>query len=53
MPTSACEAVVVSLSDDGHTCWPRVKARPMRVPAYPVKVRDVSGAGDTVSPFSA
>jgi D-beta-D-heptose 7-phosphate kinase / D-beta-D-heptose 1-phosphate adenosyltransferase len=41
------EAVVVSLSDAGLTLVPAHGAA-VRVPAYPVKVRDASGAGDTV-----
>jgi len=41
------EAVLVTLSEDGMLL--HVKGRePLHVPAYPVKVRDVSGAGDTV-----
>jgi D-beta-D-heptose 7-phosphate kinase / D-beta-D-heptose 1-phosphate adenosyltransferase len=41
------EAVVVSLSDAGLTLVPANGAG-IHVPAYPVKVRDASGAGDTV-----
>jgi len=41
------QAVLVTLSEDGMTLIERGKAR-VHVPAYAVKVRDVSGAGDTV-----
>ncbi len=41
------EAVVVSLSDAGLILVPANGAG-IHVPAYPVKVRDASGAGDTV-----
>jgi D-beta-D-heptose 7-phosphate kinase/D-beta-D-heptose 1-phosphate adenosyltransferase len=45
--TVASEAVLVTLSEDGmllHVAG----ADPVHVPAYAVRVRDVSGAGDTV-----
>jgi D-beta-D-heptose 7-phosphate kinase/D-beta-D-heptose 1-phosphate adenosyltransferase len=42
-----CEAILVTQSERGMTLVPR-QADPIHVPAYPVKVRDVSGAGDTV-----
>jgi D-beta-D-heptose 7-phosphate kinase/D-beta-D-heptose 1-phosphate adenosyltransferase len=41
------QAVLVSLSDGGLVLVP-AKGAPIRVPAYPVKVKDASGAGDTV-----
>src|SRR5205807_2604344 len=41
------QAVLVSLSDEGLVLVP-AKGMPIRVPAYPVKVKDASGAGDTV-----
>jgi D-beta-D-heptose 7-phosphate kinase/D-beta-D-heptose 1-phosphate adenosyltransferase len=41
------EAVVVSLSDAGLILVP-ANGTGIHVPAYPVKVRDASGAGDTV-----
>jgi D-beta-D-heptose 7-phosphate kinase/D-beta-D-heptose 1-phosphate adenosyltransferase len=41
------EAVLVSLSDAGLTFVP-AKGAAIHVPAYPVKVRDASGAGDTI-----
>ena len=41
------EAVLVTRSEDGMTLVTR-DGVPVHVPAYPVKVRDVSGAGDTV-----
>ena len=42
------EAVLVTRSEDGMTLHVRGH-EPLHVPAYPVKVRDVSGAGDTVA----
>src|SRR6201991_320666 len=42
-----CEAVLVTQSEDGMTLVPR-NGDAVHVPAHPVKVRDVSGAGDTV-----
>ena len=41
------QAVLVSLSDEGLVLV-RSRGAPIRVPAYPVKVKDASGAGDTV-----
>ena len=41
------QAVLCSLSDDGLMLVPASGA-PIRVPAYPVKVKDASGAGDAV-----
>jgi len=41
------QAVLVSLSDEGLVLVPS-RGAPIRVPAYPVKVKDASGAGDTV-----
>ncbi|MEZ5785809.1 MAG: D-glycero-beta-D-manno-heptose-7-phosphate kinase [Xanthobacteraceae bacterium] len=43
----ASEAVLVTLSEDGMLLKAG-DAPPVHVPAYPVRVRDVSGAGDTV-----
>jgi len=42
-----CEAVLVTLSEHGMMLAERGKG-PVQVPAYSVKVLDVSGAGDTV-----
>ena len=42
-----CEAVLVTRSDEGMTLVTR-SASPVHVSAYPVKISDVSGAGDTV-----
>ena len=42
------KAVLVTLSEDGMMLHAS-RAEPVHVPAYPVKVRDVSGAGDTVA----
>jgi D-beta-D-heptose 7-phosphate kinase / D-beta-D-heptose 1-phosphate adenosyltransferase len=44
---TASPAVLVTLSEDGMALHRRGKPA-VHVPAYPVKVRDVSGAGDTV-----
>lgn len=41
------EAVLVTRSEQGMSLVPRA-GEPIHVPAYPVRVRDVSGAGDTV-----
>jgi D-beta-D-heptose 7-phosphate kinase / D-beta-D-heptose 1-phosphate adenosyltransferase len=43
-----CEAVLVTRSEQGMTLQPAGES-PVHIPAYPVKVRDVSGAGDTVA----
>jgi D-beta-D-heptose 7-phosphate kinase / D-beta-D-heptose 1-phosphate adenosyltransferase len=43
-----CEAILVTQSEHGMTLVPR-EGEPVHVPAQPVKVRDVSGAGDTVA----
>jgi len=43
-----CEAILVTQSEDGMTLVPRTGVA-VHVPAHPVKVRDVSGAGDTVA----
>jgi len=42
-----CEALLVTRSDEGMTLVTRNGA-PVHVPAYAVKISDVSGAGDTV-----
>ena len=42
-----CQAMLVTKSEHGMTLVPR-DGDPVHVPAHPVKVRDVSGAGDTV-----
>jgi D-beta-D-heptose 7-phosphate kinase / D-beta-D-heptose 1-phosphate adenosyltransferase len=42
-----CEAVLVTLGEEGMMLQAR-RAAPVHVPAYTVRVRDVSGAGDTV-----
>src|SRR5215212_6531568 len=43
-----CEAMLVTQSEHGMTLVPR-NGEAVHVPAHPVKVRDVSGAGDTVA----
>jgi D-beta-D-heptose 7-phosphate kinase/D-beta-D-heptose 1-phosphate adenosyltransferase len=43
-----CEAMLVTQSEHGMTLVTR-KGDALHVPAHPVKVRDVSGAGDTVA----
>jgi D-beta-D-heptose 7-phosphate kinase / D-beta-D-heptose 1-phosphate adenosyltransferase len=48
MTLADCEAILVTLSEDGMTLVPR-NGDAVHVPAHPVKVRDVSGAGDTVA----
>jgi D-beta-D-heptose 7-phosphate kinase/D-beta-D-heptose 1-phosphate adenosyltransferase len=47
MQLADCEAILVTQSERGMTLVPR-QGEPVHVPAYPTKVRDVSGAGDTV-----
>ncbi|MBR0798227.1 D-glycero-beta-D-manno-heptose-7-phosphate kinase [Bradyrhizobium jicamae] len=47
MVLADCEAILVTQSEDGMTLVPR-EGEVVHVPAHPVKVRDVSGAGDTV-----
>ncbi|HZR76143.1 D-glycero-beta-D-manno-heptose-7-phosphate kinase [Bradyrhizobium sp.] len=47
MQLADCEALLVTQSEHGMTLVPR-KGEAVHVPAYPVRVRDVSGAGDTV-----
>jgi len=42
------EAVLVTRSEEGMSLHVEGQA-PVHIPAYPVKVRDVSGAGDTVA----
>ncbi|MCX7315091.1 MAG: D-glycero-beta-D-manno-heptose-7-phosphate kinase [Alphaproteobacteria bacterium] len=46
--TVKSQAVLVTLSEDGMLLHAG-RAEPVHVPAYSVKVRDVSGAGDTVA----
>jgi len=48
MQLADCDAILVTQSEHGMTLVPRIGA-PIHVPAHPVKVRDVSGAGDTVA----
>jgi D-beta-D-heptose 7-phosphate kinase / D-beta-D-heptose 1-phosphate adenosyltransferase len=48
MQLADCEAVLVTQSEFGMTLVPR-NGEAVHVPAHPVKVRDVSGAGDTVA----
>src|ERR1700742_185432 len=47
MQLADCEAILVTQSEHGMTMVPR-EGEAVHVPAFPVKVRDVSGAGDTV-----
>jgi D-beta-D-heptose 7-phosphate kinase/D-beta-D-heptose 1-phosphate adenosyltransferase len=47
MQLADCEAMLVTQSEHGMTLVPR-NGEAIHVPAHPVKVRDVSGAGDTV-----
>ncbi len=46
------EAVLVTRSEEGMSLHVEGQA-PVHIPAYPVKVRDVSGAGDTVAAVMA
>jgi D-beta-D-heptose 7-phosphate kinase / D-beta-D-heptose 1-phosphate adenosyltransferase len=46
------DAVLVTRSEEGMTLHVQDHA-PLHIPAYPVKVRDVSGAGDTVAAVMA
>src|SRR5712671_5074263 len=48
MQLADCEAMLVTQSEHGMTLVPR-RGEAIHVPAHPVKVRDVSGAGDTVA----
>jgi len=48
MRLADCEAILVTQGEHGMTLVPRNGAA-VHVPAFPVKVRDVSGAGDTVA----
>jgi D-beta-D-heptose 7-phosphate kinase/D-beta-D-heptose 1-phosphate adenosyltransferase len=41
------DAILVTRSEEGMTLVP-AKGAPIHIPSHPVKVRDVSGAGDTV-----
>lgn len=45
--TAALDAILVTRSEEGMTLI-RAKGEPVHIPAHPVKIRDVSGAGDTV-----
>src|SRR6202048_460779 len=48
MQLADCEAILVTQSEHGMTLVPR-EGEIIHIPAHPVKVRDVSGAGDTVA----
>ena len=48
MQLADCEAVLVTQSEHGMTLVPR-NGEAIHVPGLPVRVRDVSGAGDTVA----
>ncbi|MDE2380493.1 D-glycero-beta-D-manno-heptose 1-phosphate adenylyltransferase, partial [Bradyrhizobium sp.] len=48
MQLADCEAILVTQSERGMTLVPR-NGEAIHIPAHPVKVRDVSGAGDTVA----
>jgi D-beta-D-heptose 7-phosphate kinase / D-beta-D-heptose 1-phosphate adenosyltransferase len=48
MQLADCEAILVTQSEHGMTLVPR-RGEVIHAPAHPVKVRDVSGAGDTVA----
>jgi len=46
--TAGCEAMLITQSENGMTLV-SANGNVLHVPAYPAKVRDVSGAGDTVA----
>ena len=48
MQLADCDAVLVTQSEHGMTLVPRI-GEAIHVPGLPVRVRDVSGAGDTVA----
>ncbi|HLL28304.1 MAG TPA: D-glycero-beta-D-manno-heptose-7-phosphate kinase [Xanthobacteraceae bacterium] len=48
MADADLSAILVTRSEEGMTLVARGEA-PVHIPSYPVKVRDVSGAGDTVA----
>lgn len=48
MAQADCDAILVTRSEHGMSLVPRT-GKAVHVPALPVKVRDVSGAGDTVA----
>src|SRR6266700_1869823 len=48
MQLADCDAMLVTQSEQGMTLVPR-SGEAIHVPAHPVRVRDVSGAGDTVA----
>jgi D-beta-D-heptose 7-phosphate kinase/D-beta-D-heptose 1-phosphate adenosyltransferase len=48
MQLADCEAMLVTRGEHGMILVPR-RGEPIHVPAHPVKVRDLSGAGDTVA----
>ena len=48
MHLADCEAILVTQSEHGMTLVPR-HGKTIHMPAHPIKVRDVSGAGDTVA----
>ena len=48
MQLADCDAMLVTLSERGMTLVPR-NGEAIHVPGHPVKVRDVSGAGDTAA----
>jgi D-beta-D-heptose 7-phosphate kinase/D-beta-D-heptose 1-phosphate adenosyltransferase len=52
MQLADCDAMLVTQSEHGMTLVPRA-GEAIHVPAHPVKVRDVSGAGDTVAAMLA
>jgi len=52
MQLADCDAMLVTQSEHGMTLVLRIGAA-IHIPAHPVKVRDVSGAGDTVAAMLA
>ena len=51
--TVGSAGVLVTRSEEGMTLFVSSRGQALHVPAYPVKVRDVSGAGDTVAAVMA
>ena len=51
--TVGSAGVLVTRSEEGMTLFASSRGQALHVPAYPVKVRDVSGAGDTVAAVMA
>ncbi len=42
-----CQFVIIKCGARGQTLWERISGRKWRIPAYPARVYDVTGAGDS------